>query len=344
MYNNIWYFHNCCSFTYIDCKKYVCNFFLSLCRHLHRNGKTVTRLLISVASGRQVGVEGGRRVIYILYNLVLAQVFMWPYYERETWIKYQRKKRRCAILRKISSVQLLSRVWLFVTPWTAPCQASLSITNSWSLFKLMSIEKVMPSKPLILCCLLLLKPSIFPSIRVFSNESALHIRWPKYWSFSFNIRTDDVFQSCGHLWIAQICWHIDCCIFTASSFRIWNSSTWIPSPPLVLFIVMLSKAGPLDLTFQDIWVLVSDHAIMIIWVMKIFFVQFFCVFLPPLLNNFCFCWVYTISFLNMHIFAWNVPLVSLIFLKSSSLSHPIVFLYFFTLITEQGFLISPCYS
>ena len=123
MYNNIWYFHNCCSFTYIDCKKYVCNFFHSLCRHLHRNGKTVTRLLISVVSGRQVGVEGGRRVFYILYTLVLFQIFMWPYYERETWIKYQRKKRRCAILRKISSVQLLSPIWLFVTPWTAalPC-------------------------------------------------------------------------------------------------------------------------------------------------------------------------------------------------------------------------------
>ena len=69
----------------------------------------------------------------------------------------------------------------------AACQASLSITNSWSLLKLMSIELVMPSNHLILCCPLLLLPSIFPSIRVFSNESALHIRWPKYWSFSFNI-------------------------------------------------------------------------------------------------------------------------------------------------------------
>ena len=73
------------------------------------------------------------------------------------------------------------------TPWTAACQASLSITNSQSLLKLMSIESVMPSNHLILCCPLLLLPSIFPSIRVFSNESALCIRWPKYWSFSFNI-------------------------------------------------------------------------------------------------------------------------------------------------------------
>ena len=87
----------------------------------------------------------------------------------------------------ISSVQSLSHVRLFVTPWTAARQASLSITNSQSLLKLMSIELVMPSNHLILCRPLLLLPSIFPSIRVFSNESALRIRWPKYWSFSFSI-------------------------------------------------------------------------------------------------------------------------------------------------------------
>ena len=86
-----------------------------------------------------------------------------------------------------SSVQSLSHVWLFATPWTAACQASLSITNSRSLPKLMSIESVMSSSLLILCCPLLLLPSIFTSIRVFSNESALCIRWPKYWSFSFNM-------------------------------------------------------------------------------------------------------------------------------------------------------------
>ena len=74
-----------------------------------------------------------------------------------------------------------------MNPWTAACQASLSISNSWSLLKLMSIESVMPSNYLILCCSLLLPPSIFPSIRIFSNESVLHIRWPKYWSFSFSI-------------------------------------------------------------------------------------------------------------------------------------------------------------
>ena len=85
-----------------------------------------------------------------------------------------------------SSVQSLSRIWLFAAPWTAARQASLSITNSQGLLKLMSIESVMPSNHLILCRPLLL-PSIFPTIRVFSNESVLCIRWPKYWSFSFSI-------------------------------------------------------------------------------------------------------------------------------------------------------------
>ena len=86
-----------------------------------------------------------------------------------------------------SSVQLLSYVQLFVTPWTAACQASLSIANSWTLLKLMPIKSVMPSNHFIPCCPLLLLPLIFPRIRVFSSESILHIRWPKYWSFSFSI-------------------------------------------------------------------------------------------------------------------------------------------------------------
>ena len=86
-----------------------------------------------------------------------------------------------------SSVQWLSRVQLFATPWIATRQASLSITNSQSLFKLMSIESMMPSNHLILCHPLFLLPSIFPSIRVFSNELVLCIRWPRYWSFSFSI-------------------------------------------------------------------------------------------------------------------------------------------------------------
>ena len=93
----------------------------------------------------------------------------------------------CINQSSLSPVQSLSHVWLFVTPWTAACQASLSITNSWSLLKRMSLELMMPSNPLILCHSLLLPPSIFLSIRVFSNESVLHISWPKNWSFSFSI-------------------------------------------------------------------------------------------------------------------------------------------------------------
>ena len=95
---------------------------------------------------------------------------------------------RCLL--SFSSVQLLSRVQLFATPWTAARQASLSFTISQSLLKLRTVELMMPSKHLILCCPLLLLPSIFPSIRVFSNESVLDIRWPNLWSFNFSIKID----------------------------------------------------------------------------------------------------------------------------------------------------------
>ena len=97
---------------------------------------------------------------------------------------------RWARISSLSSVQSLCHVRLAATPWTAAHQATLSITNSWSLLKLLSIESVMPSNHLILCRPLLL-PSIFPSIRVFSNESALRIRWPKYWSFSYSISPNE---------------------------------------------------------------------------------------------------------------------------------------------------------
>ena len=97
-------------------------------------------------------------------------------YKMTVWVVYQ-----------LSSVQSLSRVRLFATPWIAAHQASLSITNSWSSPKLLSIELVMPSTHLILCCSLLLLPLIPPSVWIFSNESTLHMRWPKYWSFSFSI-------------------------------------------------------------------------------------------------------------------------------------------------------------
>ena len=102
--------------------------------------------------------------------------------------KYLTKSTKYSISKCLfSSVQSLSHVWLFVTPWTKVCQASLCITNSWSLLKLMSIVSAMPSNHLSLCHPLLLLPSIFPSIRVFPNESVLRIRGPKYWSFSFSI-------------------------------------------------------------------------------------------------------------------------------------------------------------
>ena len=94
----------------------------------------------------------------------------------------------------LSSVQSLSRDWLFETPRSATCQGSLSIINSLSLLKLMSIDSVMPSNHIILCHPLLLPPSIFPSIRVFSNESVLHISWPKDWSFSFSISPSNVYS------------------------------------------------------------------------------------------------------------------------------------------------------
>ena len=100
---------------------------------------------------------------------------------------------------QFSSVQSLNRVQLFATPWTAACQASLSITNSQSLLKLMSNESVMSSNHLILCHPLLLLPSIFPSIRVFPKESFLHIRWPKYWSFSFSISPSNEYSGLIYL-------------------------------------------------------------------------------------------------------------------------------------------------
>ena len=104
-----------------------------------------------------------------------------------TWYHIDVESEKIIQMNMDNSLQSLSHVWLFATPWTAVRQASLSITNSQSLLKLMSIESVIPPNHLILCCPLLLPPSIIPSIRVFSNESVLQIRWPNYWSFSFSI-------------------------------------------------------------------------------------------------------------------------------------------------------------
>ena len=106
--------------------------------------------------------------------------------------------KRCSasLIIQFSSVQSLSCVRHFATPWIAAHQASLSITNCWSLPKLMTIQSVMPSIHLILCCPLLLLPSIPPSIRIFSNELTLHMRWPKYWSFSFSISPSKLLEKC----------------------------------------------------------------------------------------------------------------------------------------------------
>ena len=126
----------------------------------------------------------------MLYTLNLYNAVCQPY-PNKTGRKNSKIRMQClnfsSIHWQFSSIELLSRVWLFVTPWTAACQAALSIINSRSLPKLISIESVMPPNHLILCYPLLLLASIFPSIRVFSNESAFSIRWPKYWSFSFSI-------------------------------------------------------------------------------------------------------------------------------------------------------------
>ena len=147
----------------------------------------------------------------------------------------------------------------------------------------------------------------------------------------------DLFQSCGHCWVFQICWHIECSTFTASSFRIWNSSTGIPSPPLALFVVMLSKAHLTSHSRmsglgewshhrdypgrEDIFLYSSS-----VYSCHLFLISFASVRSIPFLS------------LIVPIFAWNFPWVSLIFLKRSLVFH------FFALITEEGFLISPCYS
>ena len=145
-------------------------------------------------------------------------------------------------IRYFSSVQSLGHVRFFATPWTAACQASLSITNSQSLLRLMSIKSVLPSKHLILCCLLLLLPSIFPSIRVFSNESVLHIRWPKYWSFSFSISPSNDYSG-------LICFKMDWLDLPAVQGTLQESS---PTPQ---FKSIISSV----LSFLDDSILTSIH-------------------------------------------------------------------------------------
>ena len=153
----------------------------------------------------------------------------------------------------------------------------------------------------------------------------------------------DLFQSCGHCWVFQICWHIECSTFIASSFRIWNSSTGIPSPPLASFVVMLPKAHLTSYSrmsgsrwvIPPLWLSGS-------WRSFLYSSSVYSYYLFLISSGS----VRSIPFLSFiePIFAWNVPLVSLTFLKISSLSHSVVFLYFFALITEEGFLISPSCS
>ena len=161
-------------------------------------------------------------------------------------------------------------------------------------------------------------------------------------SLGFGMKID-LFQSCGHCWVFQICWHIECSTFTASSFRIWNSSTGIPSPPLALFIVMLPKA---HLTSHSRmsgsrWVItaswLSGSWRSFLYSSSVYSCHLFLISSAS---------VRSIPFLSFiePIFAWNVLLVSTFLEEISSLSHSVVFLYFFTLINEEWFLISPCYS
>ena len=153
----------------------------------------------------------------------------------------------------------------------------------------------------------------------------------------------DLFQSCAHSWVFQFCWHIEWRTFTASSFRIWNSSTGIPSPPLALFVVMLSKAhltshfrmSGYRWVITPSWLSGSWRSFLCsssVYSHHLFLISSASVRSIPFL-----------SFIEP-IFAWNVPLVSLIFWKRSRLSYFIVFLYFFVLITKEDFLISSCYS
>ena len=160
-------------------------------------------------------------------------------------------------------------------------------------------------------------------------------------SFGIGMKTD-CFQSCGHYWVFQICWHIECSTFTASSFRIWKSSTGIGSLPLALFIVLLSKAHLTShsrMSGLSEWSHHHDY---------LGHEDLFCIvlcILAPLYNIFCFCQVHTVSVLyRAHLFMKCSLGIPNFLEEISSLSHSIAFLYFFALITEEGFLISLCYS
>ena len=194
---------------------------------------------------------------------------------------------------------------------------------------------------------ILLKPGLsILSITLLACKMSAIVQWFEHSLalpfFGIGMKTD-VLQSSGPCWVFQICWHIECRTFTASSFRIWNSSTGIPSPPLALFVVMLPKAhltshpGCLALGqwshhrdylgCEDLFLFSSS-----VYSYHLFLISFASVRSIPFLS------------FNEPIFAWNIPLISLIFGEISSPSHSIAFLYFFVVIAEEGFLISPGYS
>ena len=152
------------------------------------------------------------------------------------------------------------------------------------------------------------------------------------------------FHSCGHCWVFQICYHIECSTLTASSFRIWNSSIGIPSPPLAFFVVMLPKAHlTLDSRMSGSKWVITPSGLSGLWRSFLYSSSVYSCYLF-LISSASVRSTLFLSFI-VPIFAWNVPLVSLIFLKRSLVfSHSVVFLYFFVSITEEGFLISSCYS
>ena len=158
----------------------VAQFCLTLCNPMDCSPPGTS--ILGDSPGKNTGVG-----CHALFQGIFPSQGLNPGFSHCKQILYQLSYQESPFHLQFSSVQLLSRVRLFATLWITERQASLSITNSWSSLRLMSIESVMPSSHLILCCPLLLLPPIPPSIRVFSNESTLHMSWPKYWSFSFSI-------------------------------------------------------------------------------------------------------------------------------------------------------------
>ena len=205
--------------------------------------------------------------------------------DMSAWLKVQ-----------FSSVQLLSWVWLFATPRTAAHQASLSITNARSLLKLMFTESVMPSNHLILCCPLFLLPSIFPSIKVFSNESVLHIRSPEYWSFRFNISPSNEYSGLIPFWVDWF--DLFSVQGTLKSLLQHHSSKWSVLQCSVFFIVQLSHpymttgetialmrqtvvGKVMSLLFYMLCFLISLWILIIVFKMSLFHLIFFLMFLLP---------------------------------------------------------------